>query len=171
MRKSMFSVVLLAAAASAAYADKKERSLTVDEVEAQVAPYLGQIEKCYVEAAGDVRGAGHLDLAITIRWDGTIDHLSSDAPGLPAKTWKRIDTCVRASLDTVRFPQRRADTTAVVPYFFQKTFAPNSGPQESCWSPKGCWPNTSIGRENPEPKTVSRGGGATTTANRDRARH
>jgi hypothetical protein len=77
---------------------------------------------------------------------------------------------VRASLDTLRFPQRRAETTAVIPYFFQHTWAPNSGPQESCWSPKGCWPNTSIGRENPEPKTLSRGGGAT-TATRDRARH
>jgi hypothetical protein len=169
MRKSMFSVVLLVLATSAAYADKKERSLTVDEVQAQVQPYLGQVEKCYVDAARDIRGAGHLDLAITIRWDGTVAQISSDTPGVPAKVWKQIDTCVRATLDTVRFPQRRADTTAVVPYFFQHTWAPNSGPQESCWSPKGCWPNTSIGRENPEPKAAIRGGA--TTASRDRARH
>ncbi len=164
----MFSVVLIAAATSAAYADKQERSLTVDEVQAHVQPYLEQIEKCYVAAAGDVRGAGHLDLAFTIRWDGTIAQLSSDTPGLSAPTWKRIDGCIHAAVGTLRFPQRRADTTAVVPYYFQRTWAPNSGPQESCWSPKGCWPNTSIGRENAEPHAI-RGGALTAT--RDRARH
>jgi len=165
----MFSVVLLAAASTAHADNKQERTLTKPEVEAQVLKYYEQVEKCYVDAAGDVRGAGHLDIAIAIRWDGTVDHLSTDTPGLPARTWKKVDTCVHAALDGIRFSQRRADTTAVVPYFFQHTASPNSGPQESCWSAKGCWPNTSIGRENPEPHAM-RGGGAT-TPNRDRARH
>jgi len=33
---------------------------------------------------------------------------------------------------------RKAQTIAVVPYFYQRTAAPNSGPQYSCWDPKGC---------------------------------
>ena len=37
----------------------------------------------------------------------------------------------------LRFPERRNDTTATVPYYFQHTNTPGGGPQESCWNPKG----------------------------------
>ena len=33
---------------------------------------------------------------------------------------------------------RKTFTTATIPYFFQRTAAPNAGPQLSCWDPKGC---------------------------------
>jgi hypothetical protein len=45
---------------------------------------------------------------------------------------------VRHAVEAVTFPARRTYTTATVPYFFQRTAAPNAGPQESCWNERGC---------------------------------
>ena len=46
--------------------------------------------------------------------------------------------CIREAVEVVKFPARRNDTTAIVPYFFQHTNTPGGGPQLSCWDPKGC---------------------------------
>ena len=45
---------------------------------------------------------------------------------------------MKALVSELTFPARRSPTTAVIPYFYQHTAAPNAGPQLSCWDPKGC---------------------------------
>jgi hypothetical protein len=103
-----------------------------------VKPYAGEIQRCYLDTAGDVRGAGHLDLTFVIARDGYVLSLKAATPKLSAKATKAIETCVQSAVEGVKFPTRKNDTTAVVPYFFQRTAAPSSGPQLSCWNPKGC---------------------------------
>ncbi|HEV7558532.1 MAG TPA: hypothetical protein VGO00_23845 [Kofleriaceae bacterium] len=155
MRISKLSILsILAATTSIASADRKERTLEPVEVEAHVKPYLTEIEKCYVGAAGEIRGAGKLELDLVIHRDGSVLSLKVATPGLAMRQSQRVETCVRTAVENVKFPMRRDFTTAIVPYFFQKTMAPNAGPIQSCWSPKGCWPNTNVGREQPEPVAI-----------------
>jgi len=151
MRISQLSIALLLAATSTASADRKERTLEPVEVEAHVKPYFSEIEKCYVGAAGDIRGAGKLELDLVIHRDGSVFSLKVATPGLAMAQAHRIENCVRGAVENAKFPVRRDFTTAIVPYFFQHTMAPNAGPMQSCWSAKGCWPGTSVGREFPEP--------------------
>ena len=116
----------------------REPYLAAADISALVAPHGAQIERCYVEAIGDLRRAGRLDLTFAIARQGTVLSVKATAPGLAGKSLRKLEGCVRASVDTVQFPERRHDTTAVVPYFFQHTDAPDAGPQLSCWNPKGC---------------------------------
>ncbi|HEU4731857.1 MAG TPA: hypothetical protein VFT22_28375 [Kofleriaceae bacterium] len=112
--------------------------LTASEIAAQVAPYSPEIERCYLERAGEVKRTGRLDLTVMIARDGVVTSVRAAAPGLPANAARRIEACVRNVVEPVRFPARRADTTAIVPYEFQKTHAPGAGPLISCWNPHGC---------------------------------
>lgn len=134
MRTLAFLVVLLAPALAAADA----RSLSAQDVEAQLKPVSSQIESCYLERTADVHGAGHLDLVLTVSRHGILENLAVKTPGLSPKLAKQIDGCVRQTIAQVSFPAKRVTTTATVPYFFQRTAAPNAGPQLSCWNPNGC---------------------------------
>lgn len=116
----------------------REPYLAATDISALVAPHGAQIERCYVEALGDVRRAGHLDLTFAIARQGNVLSLKAAAPGIPARALHKLEGCIRSTVETLQFPERRHDTTAVVPYFFQHTDAPNAGPQLSCWNPKGC---------------------------------
>ena len=107
-------------------------------VTAQVRPQRQQIEQCYLDVAADAHGAGRLEVTLVIARDGYVLKATTATPGLPAKTAKKIETCVKAIVEPIKFPTRRNDTTAVVPYIFQRTESPDSGPQLSCWDPKGC---------------------------------
>jgi len=113
-------------------------SLAATEVAAEVRPYGPDIERCYLERLGDLRRAGRLDLTFVIGRDGYVVSLDAAAPGLPTRTVRQMASCIREAIDPIHFPARRADTTAIVPYFFQYTSAPGSGPQLSCWNPSGC---------------------------------
>ena len=95
------------------------------------------LAQCYVAAVGEGVG-GRLDVTLSIHRKGIVDHIDVRAPGVAAKTVKKIDACVRALVADVVFPTRKVGTTAVVPYVWQKTVAPGAGPQESCWDAKGC---------------------------------
>jgi hypothetical protein len=157
MRKLPTTIFLtLATTATVATAQPKERTLEPVEVEAHVKPYFTGIEKCYVDAVGEMRGAGKLELDLVIHRDGSVFSLKVATPGLDMRQSQRVETCVRSAVANVKFPMRRDFTTAIVPYFFQKTNAPNAGPIQSCWSPKGCWANTNVGREQPEPAAIRR---------------
>jgi hypothetical protein len=134
MRIWPIAVVILGSVAPA-LADK---GLTADEVQAQLKPVAAEIERCYMDRTADVRGAGHLDLVLSVSRYGIVEHLDVKTPGLAAKLAKDIDGCVRAAVAPVAFPTRKTFTTATVPYFFQRTAAPNAGPQLSCWNPAGC---------------------------------
>ena len=74
----------------------------------------------------------------TVSRHGVLEKLEIKTPGLASRVAKRIDRCIRDAAGTVSFPARKGWTTATVPYFFQRTRAPNAGPQLSCWSPDGC---------------------------------
>jgi hypothetical protein len=119
-------------------APRMDAFLEAREVAAEVRPYAADIERCYLDRLDDVRRAGRLDLTFVIGRDGHIVSLHTAAPGLPARTVERMSACIREAVEVVQFPARRNDTTAIVPYLFQHTNAPGSGPQLSCWDPKGC---------------------------------
>jgi hypothetical protein len=117
---------------------EREAYLTAREISAQVSPYMSEIERCYLERAGDVKRTGRLGLTVNIARDGAVRSVRAAAPGLPTRTARRVESCIRDIVEPVRFPARRSDTTAIVPYAFQKTHAPEAGPLMSCWNPRGC---------------------------------
>ena len=114
------------------------RTLEASDVAASIKPFNDDINHCYLAAAGDVKGAGHLEIKLSIHRTGALDSIDVSTPGLPSKTAKQISSCVKALVSDTRFPSRRSSTIAVVPYFYLHTSAPNSGPQLSCWDPNGC---------------------------------
>ena len=119
-------------------AANKDAFLEAGEIAAEVRPYAPDIERCYLARLGDVHRAGRLDLTLVIGRDGYVVSLDAAAPGLPARTVRQVAACIREAVDPIHFPARRADTTAIVPYLLQHTNAPGSGPQLSCWNPRGC---------------------------------
>lgn len=121
-----------------ARAGRKDAFLEAHEIAAEVTPYAPDIERCYLDRLGDVRRAGRLDLTFVIGRDGHVVSLDAAAPGLPARTVRQMESCIREAVDAVHFPERRNDTTAIVPYYFQHTSTPGGGPQLSCWNPRGC---------------------------------
>jgi len=160
---ALSSLFLLGAFAGSAHADRVDRShastelstgelpltgparparlapsLTASEISLEVAPHAPEIGRCYLERLGDTRRGGRLELTVVIARDGSIVSLKAEAAGLPAKAARKVEACIREIVETVQFPARRGDTIAVVPYVFQKTDAPNAGPLESCWNPRGC---------------------------------
>ena len=116
----------------------QEALLSAGEINSLVAPHAPEIQRCYLDGIGAAQRPGHLDVTFMIGRDGNVFSLKAAAAGVPARTVAKIETCIRSAVDGIQFPARRSDTTAVVPYFFQKTNAPNAGPLMSCWNPKGC---------------------------------
>ena len=161
MRISSLSILVLAASVGVAHAEHRgtgesagaeaaaleavargrarapERTLSLVEIDAQVKPVSAEIGKCYLDATGGTRG-GQLLIQLAIHRRGSLDSVSVSTPGLPAKTSRKIEACVRSLVEPLAFPTRRARTTAVLPYHFQRTETANAGPQLSCWSPRGC---------------------------------
>jgi hypothetical protein len=148
MRTSLALLAVLATS-TLAHADAKRSSaaepaqplaqaLSIGDVKAEVKPFNDAIGACYIDGAADTRGAGQLQLVFTISRHGGVEQLDVVTPGLSAKQAKKIEACIRPALAAVRFPARKTFTTATVPFFYQRTAAPNAGPQLSCWDPKGC---------------------------------
>jgi hypothetical protein len=122
----------------AAAPQRLARYLTTGDVTEVVASRSSEIERCYINALGASRRGGRLDLMFIIARDGHVVSLDSAASGLPTVAAHRLHKCLRTTVEALQFPARRNDTTAIVPYYFQRTDAPNAGPQLSCWNPKGC---------------------------------
>jgi hypothetical protein len=150
MRLPWLSIVILTASAGVALAQvpaqhhsateraqATDRSLSQAEIDAKVKPVSAEIGKCYLDAAGPARG-GHLNVQLAIHRRGTLDAVTVQAPGLPAKLVRKLEACVRELVESLEFPARRSPTTAVLPYHFQRTAAPGAGPQPGCYSPRGC---------------------------------
>lgn len=135
MRLALAAIVLFTTAAAA---DPKPRALSAADVSTQLAPYADQIEHCYLDRTTEIRGAGHLELVLTVTRHGSLESLAVKTPGLAVKLAKQVEGCIRETVASVAFPARKTFTTATVPFFFQRTDAPNAGPQLSCWDPKGC---------------------------------
>ena len=148
MRTSWLSIVILVASAGVAQAEHRssaterapatDRALSQADIDAQVKPLSAEINKCYVDAAAAVQGGGKLTVELAIHRRGQLDAVTVSTPGLPAKVARKIEACVRGLVEPLEFPARRTSTTAVLPFYFQRTAAPNAGPQPSCWNPRGC---------------------------------
>jgi hypothetical protein len=151
MRISIIATAALLSVTSLAHADgkrplatmvklepAKQKTLDATEIQGHMKPANDQIGRCYLDAVGDVRGAGHMEIKLSIHRTGSIESIDVATPKLSAKQTKQIDGCVRAIVKDMSFPARRATTVAIIPYFYQRTSAPGAGPQYSCWDPKGC---------------------------------
>jgi hypothetical protein len=112
--------------------------LEASDVTSRVAPRAAELERCYLTHISDAHDAGHLDVLFEIGRDGHVRSIATAAGTLSPTATRQVTSCIQAIARTVEFPVRRNDTTVVLPYYFQKTAAPNAGPQLSCWSPKGC---------------------------------
>jgi hypothetical protein len=112
--------------------------LDANAIHAELKPFAGAIERCYIDRTTAIYGAGHVELVLDISRYGVVEHVDVTTPGLPAKLAKDVGGCIRAAIAPVSFPAQPTTTTATVPYFFQRTAAPNAGPQLSCWNPRGC---------------------------------
>jgi hypothetical protein len=75
---------------------------------------------------------------LTVTRKGKLETIAIKTPGLTTKLGIQVSSCIVDTLDRVSFPARRAQTTATVPYFFQRTAAIGAGPIESCWKAEGC---------------------------------
>lgn len=126
------------AAVGPALRARTARDLTTGDVTDIVAPSAADIEHCYVDALGASRRGGRLDVMLTIARDGSVRSVDTAAPGLPVVAAHQMHSCIRTAVASLQFPMRRNDTTAIVPYYFQRTDAPDAGPQLSCWNPRGC---------------------------------
>lgn len=151
MRSSWLAIVVLVASVGVARAEhwsagERAReptptpspSLSLADITARVKPVSAEINRCYLGAAANARGGGHLVVQLAIHRRGKLEAVSVSTPGLPAKVAREIEACVRGVVAPLEFPARRASTTAVVPYYFQRTAAAGAGPQLSCWSRRGC---------------------------------
>jgi hypothetical protein len=119
-------------------APRKQPFLEAHDVAALVSPHGAGIERCYFAGVGALTHASRLDLTLVIARDGRVRSVKAAAPGLRGGAAREVTRCVRDQLDDVQFPARRNDTTAVVPFVFHKTEAPDAGPQLSCWRARGC---------------------------------
>ena len=114
------------------------RDLEPSEVRDRMKVVDSAIGACYLDAVGERRGAGQLEIKLSIHRTGLLDRIDVATPNLPAPVAKKIETCVKDAVKDLAFPARRTETVAVVPYYWQRTAAKNAGPQYSCWDPKGC---------------------------------
>jgi hypothetical protein len=144
MRISLLSLVVLVATAGTASAEYRSateraratsRTLSQADIDARVQPVASEIGKCYLGATSN---GGKLMVQLEIDRRGTLDAVSVSTPSLPAKVSRQVEACVRGVVSSLEFPARRTSTTAVLPYVFQKTDAPNAGPIQSCWNVRGC---------------------------------
>ena len=113
-------------------------TLAASEVSERMKVWNDDIAHCYLTVAGDRKGAGHLEIKLSIHRTGAVDAVDVATPGLSKTASKQVASCIKPLVVETTFPARHSPTIAVVPYFYQHTAAPNSGPQYSCWDPKGC---------------------------------
>jgi hypothetical protein len=114
------------------------KTLAASEVSDRMKVWNYDIANCYLKTAADKKGAGHLEIKLTIHRTGVVDAVDVSTPGLSQRASKAVASCIKPLVADTAFPSRKAGTVAIVPYFYQNTSAPNSGPQYSCWDPKGC---------------------------------
>jgi hypothetical protein len=115
---------------------KLPRDLAAHEVRDRMKVVDADVSACYLNAVGERPGAGRLEIKLAIHRTGLLDRIDVATPNLPEKLSLQIESCVKTAVKGLAFPERRNETVAVVPYFYQRI--KNPGPQYSCWDPKGC---------------------------------
>ena len=94
---------------------------------------------CYADNVHDPRAPGRLQLEATVLAGGTVIGLVVKAPGVTGTDLAMLTACITKEVEDWHFPVARDSTQIVIPYVFQKTYAPNAGPLYTCWNPKGCY--------------------------------
>jgi hypothetical protein len=117
----MKSLIVFAGVALARPVFADSTALEASEIQRHLKPLTAEIGDCYKRATQNVRGVGKLELTLVIRSDGDVEDIEVATPGLPARTAKKIDGCIRAAVADLTFPARRGETTAILPFFFQRT--------------------------------------------------
>jgi hypothetical protein len=144
MKRRLMTTAVIAAivASTAAYArfDDPSATLTAAEVQRYFAPYLPEIRDCYLANARGKDVTGALRLELIIHPNGSMYRFGFAAPGVRPPWSGKLDSCLRALAASWHLPERKGFTTAVVPFYFQRTSAPGAGPIESCWDARGCPP-------------------------------
>jgi hypothetical protein len=115
------------------------KRLTSAEIARVTAPSLPAIKQCYFDHGRPAKGStGELFVYLVIEWNGAIGELTVAARGVTGKRLRDLTRCIEAEAASWEFPERRDDTTSILPYSFPRINAPGTGPQYSCWSPRGC---------------------------------
>lgn len=118
--------------------ERKEAFLTTRDIASEVDRYEPAVQRCYLSGVGPSGRAGRLELMLIIGHEGGVVSLDAAAPDLGARATLAVRGCILDAIGGLRFPERRNDTTAILPYYFQRTVAPGAGPALSCWNPRGC---------------------------------
>lgn len=149
MKLRCLTVIALAAvvAPAAAHPDDPDRTLSAKEVQTYFEPYVPDVRQCYADHARGRAAAGELRLELIIHPNGAVVRFGFSAPGVEKPWLRRLDTCLRRLVPSWRFPSRHGFTSAVLPFFLQRTNAPGAGPIESCWDLRGCPPGKLRGKK------------------------
>ncbi len=140
MRWTLAALVIVVAATAAlvARADEPGATLTAKELQTYFAPYVPGVRACYIAYGRGQAAEGALRLELIIRPSGDVFKFGFAAPGVESPWGDRLGSCLRKLVPRWHFPVRSRFTTAVLPFLFQRVFAPGAGPIESCWDPRGC---------------------------------
>ena len=116
-----------------------ERGLTADQIEHYARGYYAGIRACYFELGRKSKTAtGELAINLVVHRNGNVYDVSVDAPGVRGRHLRKLENCVRLQVLGWHFPMRKDFTTAILPYYFMYLDIPGTGPQYSCWNPRGC---------------------------------
>lgn len=121
----------IAAAQAQGGGDPDQPTLNASDLKKYFAPYIVGVKDCYVASSRGRTATNLLRLEIVIRPDGTVSRFAFKAPGVIGTSLRVLDGCLRSLSETWHFPVRRGFTTAVLPFQFQRTYAPGAGPTAS----------------------------------------
>lgn len=111
--------------------DPDQQGIDATTLRKYFAPYVGGVKDCYAAISHERTATGVLRLEVVIRPDGTVMKFGFKAPGIIGPPLRILDGCLRSLSSTWHFPVRRGFTTAVLPFQFQRTYAPGAGPKAS----------------------------------------
>lgn len=142
---------MVPSARATAAPDDPDRTLSAAELTKYFEPYAPAVRACFSRHGVGKEVTGELRLEFIIQPDGKVLRFGFRAPGVERAALRKLDACLRNQSKTWSFPVRKGYTTAVLPFFYQRTSAPGAGPIESCWDVRGCPP----GKTGPRPKAKS----------------
>jgi len=109
--------------------DVLQDRIDAKELKKYFTPYVPGVKDCYVANTKAHEVDGTLRLELVIHPAGNVHRFGFQAPRLKGTPLRKLDKCLRELSETWHFPQRRGFTTAVLPFKFQRTFAPGAGPK------------------------------------------
>jgi hypothetical protein len=121
-RAYMKTLALLALSLSAAVATaggEDEQTLDATSLQHYFRPYVAGVRDCYANARTPAAD-GSLRIELLIHRDGSVIELNFQAGGIAGDARLRLGTCLRSLSETWHFPPRRAFTSAMLPFSFER---------------------------------------------------